>query len=507
MSMQLSAFSSDVTPPIGHPLCGGWIAPARQIVDPLFAKGIVLAPEGQEPIVLCAVDWCWIKGECHERWREVLADAAGTTPGQVSVHCVHQHDSVMADLEADRILEREGLEVRTLLPGFFEQAVGRAASAVRDSLRSLRPVTHIGTGSAAVEKVASNRRVLGPDGKVQYWRASACKDPVARSFPEGLIDPHLKCLTFYEDDQLLAALHCYATHPMSYYGQGGVSADFVGMARKSCEDDFPGAAQVYFTGCAGDIAAGKYNDGSPENRPVLAGRIHAAMKTAVRAACPEPIRSVEWRLAPVHLPMREEYDRAYYDAMMRRPESSRAEQCKGAMGLAWWDRYEAGKKIDFTCLRVNDVSMLHLPAEMFVGYQLAAWEMAQRRAGAVGTSSGPGETPGTEAGRYAGPAAAEAGRDSEPGKAGTKTDPPTELESRLGQPWSPARIAATRPSDKPPDCRTRPFVLVAAYTDNGPSYIPTADAYPQGGYEVSMARVNPKAEAVIRSCMWKLLQP
>ena len=61
----------------------------------------------------------------------------------------------------------------------------------------------------------------------------------------------------------MLAWSCYAVHPMSYYGRGGVSADFPGMARARRQSDDPGVFQIYFTGCAGDTTAGKYNTGDP----------------------------------------------------------------------------------------------------------------------------------------------------------------------------------------------------------------------------------------------------
>ena len=41
----------------------------------------------------------------------------------------------------------------------------------------------------------------------------------------------LKTVSFWNGDAKLAALHYYATHPMSYYGDGLVTSDFVGLAR------------------------------------------------------------------------------------------------------------------------------------------------------------------------------------------------------------------------------------------------------------------------------------
>ena len=68
----LASFSSDATPGLGHPLCGGWIEPARGVDDPLLALGVVLLGVGQ-PIVLCAVDWVAIRNDAHQAWQ--VADA------------------------------------------------------------------------------------------------------------------------------------------------------------------------------------------------------------------------------------------------------------------------------------------------------------------------------------------------------------------------------------------------------------------------------------------------
>ena len=61
---------------------------------------------------------------------------------------------------------------------------------------------------------------------------------------------------------------------MSHYGAGHVSSDFVGLARKQRQSEEPACTHIYFTGCAGNIAAGKYNDGSHAMRPVLTRRVY-----------------------------------------------------------------------------------------------------------------------------------------------------------------------------------------------------------------------------------------
>src|SRR5207244_1394237 len=127
--------------------------------------------------------------------------------------------------------------------------------------------------------VASNRRIVGADGRIRFTRTSATRDARVRAEPEGLIDPQLKSVTLWNGNRAVAALHYYATHPMSYYGDGRVSSDFVGLARQRMHDDMR-VLQIYFTGCAGNITAGKYNDGDHGNRPLLRDRVRDAMAAA-----------------------------------------------------------------------------------------------------------------------------------------------------------------------------------------------------------------------------------
>ena len=83
-------------------------------------------------------------------------------------------------------------------------------------------------------------------------RYSATKDPAARAEPEGTIDPLLRSIGLFQRDRLLARLYYYTTHPMSYYGDGRVTSDFVGLARDRRDADEPGALHLYFTGAPGN---------------------------------------------------------------------------------------------------------------------------------------------------------------------------------------------------------------------------------------------------------------
>ncbi len=370
----LATFSADATPPAGHPLCGGWIEPVRAVDDPLWVRGVILLGSGA-PIVLCAVDWCGLRNEANRLWREALAKAAHTTPERVAVHCIHAHNAPFADVEAQKLIDSVPGAPPSLDLKFFNQAVSRSADAAKASLAKTVKVTDIGVGQAKVEQVASNRRVLGPDGKVKFTRTSATKNKEARDAPEGLIDPWLKTLSFWDGDKPRAALHYYATHPMSYYGDGRVSSDFCGLARQKRQAEDDSVFQVYFTGCAGNVTAGKYNDGARENRPVLRDRIWTAMKAAWEGTKKRPLAEAGWRVERVTFAPRKEasFGEKMSWESLKDDKAAKAKRGNAALQLGWLKRIE--RPVELTSLILGSAIVLNLPGEPFIEYQLKAQEL------------------------------------------------------------------------------------------------------------------------------------
>jgi hypothetical protein len=376
--LKIATFEADVTPPLGTPLCDGLVPPAKEIVDRLSARGIILYGN-DKPIVLVAVDWVGIGNSGHTAFRDAIAKAADTTRERVAVHCLHQHDAPGCDFEADELLAQYKLGGKLFDPVFARKAIERVAKAVERASKNRHTVTHIGVGKAKVEEVASTRRVMGPDGKVKYVRYSATKDPKIRAEPEGLIDPFVQALTFFDGDAALCVLTYYATHPQSYYGKGGVSCDFPGLARGRFERDTFASAprQLHFNGAGGNITAGKYNDGSVENRMILADRLATGMAQAYGAQKRQRIAAdqVSWRLAPVALPLSKLYNAKDLKAKVADAELKEPERMRAARNYVWARRCEAGEKIDLQCLQIGNAYVLHMPGELFVEYQLAAQKM------------------------------------------------------------------------------------------------------------------------------------
>ena len=368
--LSLAVFDVDATPPIGSMMAYDHVTNKWDLG--LRARGIVLLGAGQ-PIVLCAVDWIGIANEGYDTFRAGLAQAAGTIPSRVALHVLHQHDAPDCDFSAEKILKEEGLEPRQFESSFQRQTLSGLERAIRQALPRAQPVTHLGLGEARVEKVASNRRIPGPDGKVRAVRYTSCPDPALRAEPEGTIDPMLSVVSFWNGERPLAVLSYYATHPQSYYRTGIPNPDFPGVARFLRQLAVPAALHVHFNGAGGNIGAGKYNDGSPENRRVLAERLADGMRRAWESTKREPLTAemAGWAVESVALPVAKDLDEAQLQSQLK-AHDPRFLATGGASRLAWLRRCGMGHRIEVTCLRLGRARILHLPGELFVEYQLAA---------------------------------------------------------------------------------------------------------------------------------------
>jgi len=180
----------------------------------------------------------------------------------------------------------------------------------------------------------------------------------------------LSLVSLWNGDRPVAVLSYYATHPQSYYRTGLPNPDFPGLARFLRQLAVPAALHVHFTGAGGNISAGKYNDGAPENRLALAQRLADGMRRAWESTKRQPITpaDVGWTVESVALPPAKHLTAAKLDSDLKEPAGA----ASGASRLAWLRRCQAGHQLDVQCLRLDRARILHLPGELFVEYQLAA---------------------------------------------------------------------------------------------------------------------------------------
>ena len=370
--VRIATFDIDATPPVGTELAYDPVKRHDEIS--LRCRGLAIIGAG-EPIVLCAIDWIGVANASHDVFRESLAEAAGTSRERVAVHALHQHDAPRSDFSSEAIIQELGIRNYNLFDSFYQrQVIHRAALALKEAIADARAVTHYGWGTATVENVVSNRRILGPDGKVRVMRFTTARDPLIRAEPVGVVDPEVSLISFWNEETPVAVLSYFATHPQSYYRTGIPSPDFPGIARFLRGQGQPKALHVHFNGAGGNIGAGKYNDGNTENRILLAKRLADGMLTAWEGTEKFLLTSssVGWQSEPVALPLAKHLDEK---VLMAKIDTKSSDGYEAITQLAYLRRVQSGHKIDITCLSIGDARVVHMPGELFVEYQLAAKAM------------------------------------------------------------------------------------------------------------------------------------
>jgi hypothetical protein len=382
--LQAATFRTDVTPEVGDGPCVGCMPKVTSVEHPLELRGIVLRVD-ERTFVIAAIDYCGICNTSDETIRGAMARAAGTTIDCVALQSLHQHSAPILDADAVRLLHGEKSEQLAQHLKFTDDIASRTSAAITDSLKQLQPVTKIVGSKAKVDRVAANRRVPQPDGSIAV-RASVTREAAVRDAPEGLIDPWLRTLTFFDGDRKLVQLHYYATHPQTFYGDARVSWDSVGIARGRMEKS-SGVFQIYFTGCGGNVTMGKYNDGNRESRELMATRLLDAMQRSssadadsiantVDVASLKP-SNIQWDSAPIEFTVREEG--TFNPELLKTqldPDQPFTTRLTAAMFSGFGQRLRDGYIAQATRLRIGNIDVVNLPGEPFVEFQLFAQQVA-----------------------------------------------------------------------------------------------------------------------------------
>ncbi len=360
--LKVAAFQADATPDMGEPNI--WVQPATSVMDPLLAKGIVLE-DGRHRYVMLAVDWCGIGGSTHLMLRQRIAKAAGTGIQRVALQVVHQHTAPYAEGDGYDWMAARGLKPLRMSGAYLEKLAGNLERAVAGAVAGLQPFDSIGVGRAAVERVGSARRIW-KDGRILVRYSSTAKAPELAAEPEGDIDREIRTVTFAQGTKPLVRMHYYASHPQTFCCDGRVTSDFVGAARAGMERE-DGVAQVYFTGCGGDVTVGKYNTGLDSERAALAERMQAGMRAAIAATQYEKVSRMQWKYADLRLPAK---------PVPAAGTGERTDQLvyRDAITEAFAKRKRG---LPTSSLRLGQLVIVHLPGEPLLEFQRYAQRIGE----------------------------------------------------------------------------------------------------------------------------------
>ena len=456
----------DITPPVGiAQMNWGSQTHLEAIgIDPagMVATALVLA-NGESKFAMVDVDRLFVRG--LEPAIERTAKATGIPPAHIRLAATHTHAGAMVSAAKGP----PGVDLapyRAMLDRYHQQLVDKIVGAIVEANRKLQPA-HI-HGALGTGTININRRV----------RAQGQDPPSVGRNPDGFVDRDL--VVFRIDDArgkplaVLANFQCHGT--VLAYENKFISPDWIGMTRKVVETAFPGAHCLFFQGAAGNqgpiegftgdlsvahrlgstlghqIAALALGIETVRREPKFEGFVESTAYQAKQHWRVKGPRSADLRFdsAVVEVPRRR-YTPSEIRGMERRLARAKSQLEKATAGSEPWKRYQAAA-------RVRRFSDLLTKWQQPVDPSPLRIEIQALRIGELAIVAMPGE-PFAEIG----------------------------VAVKKASPFS--------------------FTMFCGYSDGeGGDYLPTADEYSHGGYEVERSPYGPGADQLVIQAASTLLQ-
>lgn len=224
------AATSNITPPLGLGIVGGWGAPpSTHIHDELHVRCLAL-DDGTTKLVFAVVDSVGVPREIFDEAKQRLEKAAGVPAAHMMMSATHTHRAVSAR-------GKSAFAYGGPLDDYQQFLTSRIVDGVRRALNNLEPA-RIGWGSGQVPQHLFNRRWLLKDGKTApnpfggqdkaVMNPGAYRDQLDK--PAGPTNPEVYFLSVQATNGRPIAL--LANYWLHYVGPaapaGYVSADYFG---------------------------------------------------------------------------------------------------------------------------------------------------------------------------------------------------------------------------------------------------------------------------------------
>lgn len=287
-AFRAGAFSSNITPPLGELVVGGWKPyPARHIHDELHARCLVL-DDGRTQLAIVLCDNVGIPREVYDAAKERIHEATGLPIANMLMAATHTHSATTAR-------SQNSLIEATELTNYQQLVVQRIVDGVRCALNNLEPA-RIGWGRAVEPSEVFNRRwhmtpgtdLPNPFGGQDKVRMNPSRGAGNLLRPAGPIDPEVAFISVQSSTgRPIALLANYSLHYVGNTGPGEVSADYFAMfadrIQQLLEADRldPAFVGIMSNGTSGDVNNINFRERSKRMPPYAKMRI-VANKVAQR---------------------------------------------------------------------------------------------------------------------------------------------------------------------------------------------------------------------------------
>lgn len=367
----------DITPSLGGIIPGDFIVrTASSILDPLYVKALVLEKDDLR-VAIVAADCLGIYDDATDKFRQRLKKRTGIT--HMIFAATHTHTGGPVQTWGDHLVKDEQ---------YVDFLINKSVDAVEMSLQKIQPVT-LRVGCEHEDGIAFNRRYIMKDGSILTNPGVGNPDVVK---PAGPKDPDVTVMRIDDiNGNVLGVLTSFSCH-LDNVGSDKISADYAGELSRTLKSVYgPQAVSVFLTGACGNInqvdVSGKFPIGPGHYKKmgrILAGKAIAALEKAspmendafavtqeiIECACRQPtaedaqkgreLIASESHTQPQNAQQMEK--KAWYYNLQRMFYAKEA--------VRMFENPVLSEKLDITVIRLGDLALVTVPAELFVEFAL-----------------------------------------------------------------------------------------------------------------------------------------
>jgi neutral ceramidase len=380
----------DITPRMGTQLAGdvGRRRPAEILIDPLFAKALVL-DDGERRLCILSLDLATITREWSDKIRNEAKERFGLDPEGVMVHAVQNHAAPAVghfffNLESEYVPP----ELSWLKGGddeYHPVAVERTVEAIGLALENMQPV-RVGIAAGVENRVAFNRRFVMRDGTAEMGFGGHPPSDVA--YNEGPIDPELGVVSFTTESlQPVALLLHHTCHPVHGYPERYITAGWPGAwssgIRAMYGDE---CVPLVINGCCGNVHHSNYlNPAHVDTAERMGATLTQATMPVLKRLIYQDDSSLDWGTRIAKIPLRGVTEQQLAEAKALLAQHPTPMWKEGGEGIAadWGWVFAVGRidldrlvrqdpyfDYEIQVLRIGDFALVALMGEPFVEGQL-----------------------------------------------------------------------------------------------------------------------------------------
>ena len=375
------AATSNITPPLGRPIIGNFVAPiSTNVHDELHARCLVL-DDGKTKLALVVLDLLGTEvGMCVEA-RGLIEKQVGIPSSNILISAVHTHSAC----STAGTMPATGPQ----FANYHSFVVQRIVDGVKCAANRLRPAQLACLTTQAPEHVFNRRWFLkegtmppnpfGGIDKVKMNPRSGSSDLVK---PAGPTDPTVTILALRDPDgRPIAVYSSYSLHYVGGVPKGSISADYYGAYCERLEQLMHGDKQdppmvaIMANAASGDINNVNFCTPRPARKPYeqiqfvagdLAAKVHAALAKAEYSD--KVSLAARFRELTIELPQPTAEQIAWAKERLTKPGPKPDEvdlpysYARRVMGMA---KREAKANVPLQVLRIGPACIGTMPGEPF----------------------------------------------------------------------------------------------------------------------------------------------